>query len=306
MLTDAIEYFTGVESETRVDLLLNVSDIFGKYGFSGPDVDTSMAIDDARAMNYTANAIWDTIYVILESGLDNLLSGMGLSLINSNILHKIALLEAMWVLETTDMHDYIVDTIENDAVDTREKFETLIEFGMGQYPGWFDNELEFVPETLLTRLLKLHQPLQPGDGGVNAPADIRPGIQRIRLLYKYCEKQNVRLRLHDLIEAGVKPGIPIDFLMNNNLEYLTDYEPTYVGAPSAPDLAAMQLIGLLLLCDVDFSNLTELAGQRAEQYFSDLAFAGQVTTEATRIISEAGVQGDLQTTDESTGAILNG
>lgn len=305
MLTDAIEYFTGVESETRVELLTNIAAVFEQYGFSGPDVDSSMAIDDARSKNEAANVVWDKLYVIIEAGLDNLLVNMGLSLINSTILHKIELLNGMYIVENTDMHDYIIDTINNDAVGTREKFETLIEFGLGQYAGWLDNELEYVPETLLTRLLDIHLPFQSGSDEYSAPKDIRPGIQRIKLFYKYCEKNNTRLRLHELIEAGVRPGTPKDFLLSNNIDYLTDYEPT-PDTPSSADLAAMQLVGLLLLCDIDFTTITEISSQLAELYFTDIAFAGQVSTESNRIISESGVQGDLQTTDETAGAILNG
>lgn len=290
MLTDAIEYFTPIESEDRVALLTICSELFDKYGFSGPDVDTSMALDDTRAAGETSNMAWDRVYVIIEAALDMLLTGMGLALSYASILHKIQLLDAMWLLENTDMHDYIVDTIENGAVDMREKFEDLIEFAMGHQPNWIDTELDVVPETIIIRLLAVHKPFVENEQEITNAPDMRLAIQRLKTFNAYCVKHNVVLRMHELVEAGVKPGLPTDFLLNNNLSYITEYEPIDISMPTAPDMAAMQLLGLLLLCNIDFTQLTQIASSKVEQYYNDPAFITAVSNEMSRIISESGVQ----------------
>lgn len=287
MLNDCIEYFEPIESEDRLQLLYRAADIFDQYGFSGPDVDTSLALENTRAENGTSNLAWDRCYVIIQDAMDMLLVGMGLSLENSTILHKLELLAALKIVENTDMHTYITDVCTNEVLSTQERFETLIIFAISYYPLWLDTELSNIPDTFIARVLAVHQiPSDNEDTGV-VIEDYRVGITRIRKFYAYCVKVNTQLRLHDLIGAGLKPNRPVSFLMQQNLEYLTELEP------EAPDHAAMELVGLLLLTDIDFTNIIAVAGQYAEDFFTDTTFISRVGSEVARIVAESDIQGEM-------------
>lgn len=286
MLNDCIEYFKPIESEDRMELLYRAADLFGQYGFSGPDVDTSLALENTRAEGATSNLAWDRCWVIINNALDMLLVGMGLSLSYSTLLHKLELLGALKIIENTDMHTYIVDVCSNDVLSVQEQFEALITFAISYYPLWLDTELSAIPDTFIGRVLAIHR---DGNDNVDMAAtqvDYRTGIKRIRKFYAYCVEVNTQLRLHELIQAGLKPGLPADFLLRQNLEYLTELEP------EAPDHAAMELIGLLLLTDIDFTNIIATAAKYAEDFFSDTTFLSKVSSEISRIVAESDIQGE--------------
>lgn len=299
MLNDCIEYFLPIESDDRMQLLYQASDLFNQYGFSGPDVDTSLALENTRAENATSNLAWDRCYLIINDALDMLLVGMGLSLEYSTILHKIELLKGLKIIEDTDMHTYIVDVCTNEALSTQERFETLLTYALSYYPLWLDTELSNVPDTFIARVLAAHQIGADNTDIEDTVPDYRDGIARIRKFYAYCTRVNTQLRLHELISAGLKPGRPANFLMQQNTEHLTDLEP------EAPDHAAMELIGLLLLTDIDFNNLINVTGQYAESFFTDTNFISRVTTEASRIIAESDIQGTTLDTN-STNEVIYG
>lgn len=281
-----IEFFSPWESEDRMALVYRAADLFARYGFSGPDVDTSMAIDDGESTDKSRTDIWDDCYAIIEVACDNLITQIGLELLNSNIDHKLSLLEALKVVEDNELHEHIVDVCTNDAEPARDRFETLVELGLGYYPSWLDNELQNVPEAFLMKVLRIHQKAADsmGDNGDMVIVD-KEDIERIRKFYAYCKEINTRTTLHSLVEAQVKPRNPIDFVLSQYTEELTSYEP------EAPDHAALELVGLLLMCDINFNLLLEETGKRIEQIYTDYNFISKAMASADRIISQSGVQG---------------
>ena len=286
MLLHMIEFFSPWETEGRIALIYRAADLFGRYGFSGPDVDTSMAIDDGESTDKSRTDIWDDCYTILEIACDNLITQLGLELLNSNLDHKLSLLEGLKVVEDTDMHEYMVDICRNDSEPPRDRFETLIEFGLGYYPNWLDNELQNVPEAFLLKVLRLHERAAESTGANSEVLTVdKADIERIRKFYDYCKVINTRTHLHDLVEAQVRTRNPIDFVLGQHTEELTSYEP------EAPEHAALELIGILLLCDINFNHLLEETGRRIEQIFTDMNFVSKAMASADRIISESGIQG---------------
>lgn len=287
-----IEFFSPWETEDRIALIYRAADLFGRYGFSGPDVDTSMAIDDGESTDKSRTEIWDDCYGILEVACDNLITQLGLELLDSNIGHKLSLLEGLKVVEDTDLHEYMVDICTNDSEPPRDRFETLIEFGLGYYPNWLDNELQNVPEAFLLKVLRLHTAAAENTGANSDVMHVdKTDIERIRKFYDYCKKINTKTRLHDLVDAQVRVRNPIDFVLSQHTEELTSYEP------EAPEHAALELVGILLLCDINFNDLLAETGRRIEQIFTDVNFISKAMACADRIISESGIQG--QYTDDT-------
>lgn len=294
MVTQLINYIAPMESEDRLAFLKRVGNMFSDYQHTGLEVEISLMLDDSRSLNEYASQIWDRAYVIIERNMDEMLVGMGLNVLNASVEFKLELLDACKTIEVTDMHDFIFEAATNDSVPLAERFETMVEFAMGRpCPELFDY-VEDVPLTLMNRIYATHRSYventPPPDYSV-AP-DYTKEIARIRNYNLYCKTRNLTLRFHELVAAGVKPLMRAEFLLGNNLDYLTDLEP------EAPDHAAAELIGLLLLCDIDFSNIGAVVGQYAELYYTDTDFIARLSSQATEIISAANITGDVSSSEE--------
>lgn len=294
MLNQLINYITPVESEDRLLFLGQLSAMFFDYQHTGIEVEISLMLDDSRSMKETASQIWDRAFVIIERNMDEMLSAMGLNVLNATVPFKLELLNACKTIEVTDMHEFVYDTAINDAVPLTERFETLIEFATGrQVPELFDY-LEDCPLSLMNRIFLIHKPYVENTAftDLNAPVDYTKEIARIKNFFTYCKSKNLSLRVHELIAAGVKPLMRPEFLLGNNIDLLKDLEP------EAPDHAAAELVGLLLLCDIDFSNINAAVGNYAELYFVDTAFISRLSSQATEIISSANITGDVNATED--------
>lgn len=295
MLTQLISYITPVESEDRLVFLGQLSAMFWDYQHAGLEVEISLMLDDSRSMNETAAQIWDRAFVIIERNMDEMLVAMGLNVIHATVPFKLELLNACKTIEVTEFHELIHDIAINDAVPLTERFESLIEFAVGRaVPDLYDY-LEDVPLSLMTRIFNIHKAYvenaTPHD--LTNPIDYSKEIARIKNFFTYCTNKKISLRVHELISAGVKPLMRSEFLLGNNLEYLKDLEP------EAPDQAAAELVGLLLLCDIDFSNINAEVGKYAELYFVDTAFISRLASQATEIISASNITGDVHATEDN-------
>lgn len=294
MLNQLINYITPMESEDRILFLRHLDAMFFDYQHSAMEVEISLMLDDCRSARETATQIWDRAYVIIERNMNEMLVGMGLNVLDATVQFKLELLNACKTIEVTDMHEFIYDTAVNDAVPLSERFETLMEFAMGrQVPELFDF-VEDCPLSLMNRIFQIHKPYIENTAftDLNAPVDYSKEIARIKNFFAYCKSKNLNLRVHDLISAGVKPLMRTEFLLGNNMDMLKELEP------EAPDHAAAELVGLLLLCDIDFSNINAAVGNYAELYFVDTAFISRLSGQATEIISSANITGDVSATED--------
>lgn len=294
MVTQLINYLAPMESEDRLAFLKRVGNMFTDYQHTAVEIEISLMLDDSRSLNEMASQIWDRAYVIIERNMDEMLVAMGLNVLNANVEFKLELLDACKTIEVTDMHDFIFEAATNDSVPLSERFETMIEFAMGRpCPELFDY-IEEIPLTLMNRIYQTHRSYventPPPDYSV-AP-DYSKEIARIKNYNQYCKDHRLQLRFQELVAAGVKPLMRTEFLLGNNLDYLSDLEP------EAPDHAAAELIGLLLLCDIDFSNIGGVVGHYAELYFTDTDFIARLTSQATEIISGANITGDVSSSED--------
>ena len=294
MLEQLISYIRPVENEDRIIFLQELSELFRDYQHTALEVEISLMLDDCRAMQETASQIWDRAFVIIERTMDEMLVGMGLNVVHANLPFKQELLTACKTIEVTEFHELVYDMAINDSVPLSERFESLIEFSMGRpVPDLFDY-VEDVPLSLMNRIYLVHKPYVENSAktDLSLPVDYSKEISRIKNFFAYCKAKNTSYRIHELISAGVKPLMRTEFLLGNNLELLKDLEP------EAPDHAAAELIGLLLLCDIDFSNINAAVSKYAELYFVDTAFISRLASQATEIISASNITGDVDATED--------
>lgn len=294
MLKDLINYMNPIESEDRIIFLTQLSQMFEDYQHTAIEVEVSLMIEDSRSNGELANQVWDRAYVIIERNMDEMFVAMGLNVENASVPFKLELLNACKTIEVTDMHEFVYDAATNDSVPLSERFETLIEMAMGrQCPELFDF-IEEIPLTLMNRIYTIHKSYvenaTPYDFAV-AP-DYSKEVARIRNFFAWCNNRKVSLRVHELVSAGVKPLMRTEFLLGNNKDYLVDLEP------EAPDQAAMELIGMLLLCDIDFSNIGAEVGKYAELYYTDTDFIARLSSQATEIISGSNITGDVSASED--------
>lgn len=294
MLKDLINYFEPIESEDRMVLLTDLAAMFEDYSNTTVDIDTSLMIDDSRSASELAPQVWDRAYIIIERAMDEMLVAMGLNVEAAPLLFKLDLLNACKTIEVTGMHEYVLETANNDSVPLAERFESLIEFALGrQVPELFDY-LEEVPLSLMNRIYMAHKAYVENATAIDMSKsiDYTKEISRIKNFFSYCKHKKITLRLHELIEAGVKPLMRTEFLLSNNADLLKELEP------EAPDHAAIELIGLLLLCDIDFSNINAVVGKYAELYFTDTDFISRLSSQATEIISSSNITGVVNPTED--------
>lgn len=247
-------------SEERRGVILDALDAMELYNFPNAWSEISALLE--YATDEPLDMILDAIETIIQSGL-NTLFGMHALVIQGGIDVKTRVLVGLKTLQNYDDPQTIL-AMTSDLSDPIQSFCDLL--GLVTDRSWADyvDYVTDVSPTLLQRIGALYsaqEEMDVEDDGFPAP-EPRKSVLVKEFLTKY-----PGALASVAIKDECRPiGVPLAILLNDAKL------PLVLLEPNAPDQAALEIAGLVLISDTPINDYVKVAKDQLEVVFSDINF----------------------------------
>lgn len=247
-------------SEERRGVILDALDAMELYNFPNAWSEISALLE--YATDEPLDMILDAIETIIQSGL-NTLFGMHALVIQGGIDVKTRVLVGLKTLQNYDDPQTIL-AMTSDLSDPIQSFCDLL--GLVTDRSWADyvDYVTDVSPTLLQRIGALYsaqEEMDVEDDGFPAP-EPRKSVLVKEFLTKY-----PGALASTAIKDECRPiGVPLAILLNDSKL------PLVLLEPNAPDQAALEIAGLVLISDTPMNDYVKIAKDQLEVVFSDINF----------------------------------
>ena len=272
-LENLLQQWLSVE---RRELILNAFQTLHDIGHEPAWGEISQYLE--YATDDPLSVIIDTIETVLQVGLDCVLSAHAIT-VDGPIAVKTTIIRALLALQNYDDPVMIV-SITEDSTDPINTMANLLELVTGESWVNYIDHLCIVSPTLITMIHDKYS--ASAESLVDMPDDtdaVRDTVQLARLRAFMVAHPNalVTTAVTDDMRAI---GVSLQIL-------LTDYKLRLaVLEPKAPDVAAMELMGLCLLSDIPSKDIARGVRDAIELVYTDINFITQVDIAVERYITE--------------------
>lgn len=144
----------GVVSDLQLEMLaeaVQAMELFKYY-----DTVSQLSLYISGAGQQEPILIKDTVFAIIDQGLDELLGGFEILTLDADISCKTTILRGLFYMENSDESEFVVDAIEN-AESTKDAFITLLEHFTGNTADFFFPYLASEENSYVSKLYELHK-----------------------------------------------------------------------------------------------------------------------------------------------------
>lgn len=241
MLGGIDEVLDGIVSEVQLEMLadsVRAMEMFKYY-----DTVSQLSLYIEGCANQDPIVIQDSIFAIVQQGLDELLGGFEILTLDAPIECKNDIIKGLYYMENTDQSEFVALTIEN-AESVKDAFITLLEYFTGKTADYYFTYLATEENSYVSKLYEVHK--VKADLGVE---DIKPVNESSVDRCKKFMGLYPQTLLHEAVQIErYTPGVSSMILFNHYQEKLSQLYP------HALDQLSVEIIGLMCLSNVMNKN----------------------------------------------------
>lgn len=234
----------------------------------------------SRLLN-TANmdsiaGILDGIETIVNTGLNLVLRAFTIEVTEeATIAIKTDILEGLRVLETYEDSETILAMCEESG-DSNETLSKLLELVTTRTWADYSDVILNLSHTLIEQLSDKHSVNIENNSDVIVTFEDKRKDAVMRFITKY----PVSMAKTAILQDQVQFGTPFNILKQDCVEQLQSFEPF------APAQLAVEMVGLGLISDLSFNNISRETKDKLEEMFTDPDFVSKVVISMDRVFDE--------------------
>ena len=281
MLDKFINILSDIWSEEKIELVSRANDVFKSYEYETIGVVVEYVLSKASTQN--SEDIIMQIQTLIEENLDILILNHGIVLQGATVKDKIAILEAISMIEDFDDMERVYFLINDDTTDNdeRDRFLEVISYVSGIPLHVYDPYVWSVHNSFLERISKTAEAkLTDFDYELLEP----PSLERIELFKKYLTTYG--RGAHSLaMAAGFRMNINFNFLLDQMVNDIQQLEPM------DPKQAAIEIIGLMLLSDIKTEEMRKRGNEVVASIYTNASFKTSTLSLMAAVFAEVGING---------------
>lgn len=257
----------------RVELIMSCFQILEKHGSYRAWTEVSKYLDEDTKDDTVSETI-DVIEGCLDIDVNNVLAEHTV-VMNSGLALKQSVLEGIWVMQTIDDSDTILQII-NAADNEMDAFINLLSFCLNKPWEYFSEGILSVSPSLID---KLEQLVTERSLSLESADNSEPNPKLDKLLV-FMNKYSDSLVFNAVVNEGRRSDMDISLVME--LYKL----PLALIQNKDPSLAAREIVGLVLLSTTPIEKLLTVAKEQLDVIFNDVTFITEVSSFIDNFVQE--------------------
>lgn len=257
----------------RVELIMSCFQILEKHGSYRAWTEVSKYLDEDTKDDTVSETI-DVIEGCLDIDVNNVLAEHTV-VMNSGLALKQSVLEGIWVMQTIDDSDTILQII-NAADNEMDAFINLLSFCLNKPWEYFSEGILSVSPSLID---KLEQLVTERSLSLESADNSEPNPKLDKLLV-FMNKYSDSLVFNAVVNEGRRSDMDISLVME--LYKL----PLALLQNKDPSLAAREIVGLVLLSTTPIEKLLTVAKEQLDVIFNDVTFITEVSSFIDNFVQE--------------------
>lgn len=276
MLDDIDVVLDGIVSDLQLEMLTEAVQAMELFKFYDTVSQLSLYISGAGQVEPIL--IKDTVFAIIDQGLNELLGGFEILTLDADISCKTIIIRGLYYMENSEESEFIANVIDNSE-SVKDALITLLEHFTGSTADFFFPYIAGEENSFITKLYELHK--VKADLAVE---DIKivneSAVERCKVfLNKYTQTL-----LHEAIYIErFTPGISSDILFNF---YQSRLSQLY---PMALNQLAIEIVGLMTLTNAMTKNFNVEVKKKLNAIIPDQIEAAKMVTVIDDITMELGL-----------------
>lgn len=273
MLDTIGEFLSKTLSPEKADNYFNALMALKRHGLDSAANEISLMFDEGS--DKPMDMLLAGIEQIISVGQATIIAELGL-VVDGNIAEKTAILEGLLDIEEYGDSAFVVSVIDNNAILTDVLCE-LLGFITLKDAEWFFPHIQEVDRNYIDKLYEIHRSVVDNSlsYGVVISPEAKLRCHRFMRLYK-----------HTVLEALVTaefltPGMDKEIIVVKAKDAMQNYYP------SAPNQAAIELVGLGLLIDFNVNEFVPSVKALINEFYQDPQYTTKVVFEVDKVCMES-------------------
>lgn len=271
-LENLLGKWVGVE---RHESVMAALEVLRDYGFTATWSEISQYLEYG-----TDYPIADSLGVIeasINRGIEAVFSEHQM-MVEGSIPTKTSILEGLLILQDFDDGDSVLRIID-DNNDPHHAMAELLELATTKPWSQYIDALLSIPQRMIDKIASLY--LEVVDDGEDILPVFESGDkEKARRLAKFIDRYPNTLVKSSVVDTMRPLGLPSAIALHDHKVALGLLEP------KAPEQAALELMGIALLCDIPYKDLSTKVKQLPDTIYTNMDFILRVGTSLDKLITE--------------------
>lgn len=268
MYEEFLQTLNSFLGKERMSLIQSTLETLDRLGMESPWTEISLIY--AGEDDLTGTELLERTEMILEMGINDVLNQHGV-VCSGNLALKLKVVNFLEMVQNWSDGQGIVDIITNTAENAIGAFCDLFEYVTTESYTQIDQSIISVNFSLLDQIRKVaEETIQLKTGEIDLEYDPQ---ERVRSVRRFAALHPDSLGIKLLKNNEVSIGFSLDNLIR------TYGKEIYVYEPSDPKMAAVQMLSLVAISNVEEMKHVEMAKRSLDQIFGDDQFLSRVILE---------------------------
>lgn len=268
MYEEFLQTLNSFLGKERMSLIQSTLETLDRLGMESPWTEISLIY--AGEDDLTGTELLERTEMILEMGINDVLNQHGV-VCSGNLALKLKVVNFLEMVQNWSDGQGIVDIITNTAENAIGAFCDLFEYVTTESYTQIDQSIISVNFSLLDQIRKVaEETIQLKTGEIDLEYDPQ---ERVRIVRRFAALHPDSLGIKLLKNNEVSIGFSLDNLIR------TYGKEIYVYEPSDPKMAAVQMLSLVAISNVEEMKHVEMAKRSLDQIFGDDQFLSRVILE---------------------------